>query len=112
MSPAERRKERRVDVDISATLFDGHTAVPCRLRNMCSKGFLIEANHDVPVGRSVSLTVPLYASQWVYCTVQIRHVNAERLGALVTQISTEDESLCVQFLKEMKLARATQVALV
>ena len=41
MSPAERRKERRLDVDLSATLFDGESAVPCRLRNMCGKGFLI-----------------------------------------------------------------------
>ena len=110
MSPAERRRERRLDVDIDATLIDGDTAVPCRLRNMCSKGFLIEADRRVPVGHAVALSVPLYASRTIRCTVQIRHVNAERMGALITGISGEDQSVCSAFLKEQKQARAAQPA--
>jgi hypothetical protein len=110
MSPAERRKERRLDVDLSATLFDGESAVACRLRNMCGKGFLIEADTRLPVGQAVNLTVVLDPTRTIYCTVQIRHVNAERLGALVTEISAEDQSICRVFLAEQKRARALRLA--
>ena len=108
MSPAERRKERRLDVDISASLFDGQRAVPCRILNMCSKGFLIESDSRVPVGQAVSLIVPLSPSRWIQCMVQIRHVNADRLGALVTAISAEDRAGCAQFLADKKQARDAQ----
>jgi hypothetical protein len=108
MTPAERRRERRLDVDISASLFDGQRAVPCRILNMCSKGFLIESDTRLPVGGAVSLIVPLYPPRVIECTVQIRHVNAERLGALVTQISAEDRAVCLWFLAETKKARDTQ----
>lgn len=111
MSPDERRRERRLDVDIAAALFDGETAVPCRLLNMCSKGFLIESHRRLPVGGAVDLTVPLYPARTIRCTVQVRHVNAERLGALITAISAEDQSVCVRFLQERKLARDAQAQL-
>ena len=105
MSPAERRRERRLDVDIAAALLDGGRTLACRLVNMCSKGFLIESDQQVPVGHAVSLLVPLYPSHTVECTVQIRHVNAARLGALVTSISPFDKSICARFLRDRKRAR-------
>ena len=108
MSPDERRRERRLDVDISASLFDGQRAVPCRVLNMCSKGFLIESDRRVPVGEAVSLMVSLYPARTIQCVVQIRHVNAQRLGALVTGISAEDQAVCSQFLAERKRARDAQ----
>ena len=108
MSPAERRKERRLDVDISASLFDGQRAVPCRLLNMCSKGFLIESDSRLPVGQAVDLTVALCPSRTIRCTVQIRHVNAQRLGALIIGITSEDQLVCATFLKERKQARDAQ----
>ena len=109
MSPDERRKERRLDVDIAAALFHGERAVPCRVLNICSKGFLIESDRRLPVGEAVSLRVPLYPQRIVDCVVQIRHVNADRVGALVTQISGEDQALCARFLAEKKQARDPQI---
>ena len=109
MSPTERRKERRLDVDVGATLFDGQTALPCRLLNMCSKGFLIGSDRRLPVGQAASLIVPLYPSRTIRCTVQIRHVNAERLGALITEISDEDQAVCSRFLKEKKQDRDAHI---
>jgi hypothetical protein len=106
MSPDDRRKERRLDIDIGATLVDGDTTIPCRLLNMCIKGFLIEADTRLPVGYAVSLVVPLYARETVRCTVQIKHVNAQRLGALITEINSRDQWLCSRFLRETRLARA------
>jgi hypothetical protein len=108
MSPAERRRERRLDVDISAALFDGPKVVPCRLLNMCSKGFLIESHSRLPVGQALDLAVPLYPSRTVRCTVQIRHVNAQRLGALIIAISSDDQLTCARFLRERKQARDAQ----
>jgi hypothetical protein len=105
MSPAERRRERRLDVDVGATLFDGQTPLPCRLLNMCSKGFLIRSDTRLPVGQAASLVVTLYPSRTIRCTVQVRHVNAERLGALITEISDEDHATCTRFLKEKKQER-------
>lgn len=109
MSPAERRRERRLDVDIGAALFHGERPLPCRVLNMCSKGFLIESDTRLPVGQAITLRVPLFPPQTIDCIVQIRHVNAERVGALVTQISTEDEAVCARFLAERKKARDAQV---
>jgi len=108
MSPVERRKERRLDVDIGAALLDGERTLPCRVLNMCSKGFLIESDTRLPVGQAVALRVPLYPGRAIDCTVQIRHVNAERLGALVTAISGEDRAICVRFLADGKRARNAQ----
>jgi hypothetical protein len=108
MSPDERRRERRLDVDISAALFHGERVVACRVLNMCSKGFLIESHRQLPVGEAVHLTVPLYPARMIHCIVQIRHVNAERLGALITEISVEDQAVCAKFLAERKQARDTQ----
>ena len=100
MSPAERRRERRLDVDLAAALLDEGRTVSCRLVNMCSKGFLIEADHMLPVGHAVTLLVSLYPAHTVQCTVQIRHVNATRVGALVLAISGADQSICSRFLQE------------
>lgn len=105
MSPAERRRERRLDVDIAAALLDNDRPVPCRLVNMCSKGFLIESDRRVPVGQALRLLVSLYPRHTVECTVQIRHVNDTRLGALVTAISPFDKSICSRFLRDRKRAR-------
>jgi hypothetical protein len=109
MSPAERRRERRLDVDIGAALFHGERTLPCRILNMCSKGFLIEADTRLPVGEAVTLSVPLYPARAIECIVQIRHVNAERLGALVTAISCEDQAICARFVADRKRARDAQV---
>ena len=109
MSQTDRRRERRLDVDIRALLFDGERAVPCRILNMCSKGFLIESDRGLPLGHAVVLRVPLDAERVIDCTVQIRHVNAQRLGALVTRISHEDHTACTVFLAEQKRARDAQL---
>jgi hypothetical protein len=76
---------------------------------MCGKGFLIESDRAVPIGHAVNLMVPLYPERTIRCTVQIRHVNAHRLGALITEISGEDQSVCSTFLRERKQAREAEL---
>ena len=109
MSPAERRRDRRLDVEIDATLFHGEKSLPCRVLNMCHKGYLIESDTPLPVGQAVTLRVPLFPPQTIDCSVQIRHVNAQRAGALVTRISDADRAACARFLAEKKQARDAQV---
>ena len=110
MDQPELRSEPRIPVSFPGTLRAGaENAVPCRIQNMCSRGFLIRAAQELPVGRLVHLTCELYPDARVECTVQVRHVNRDCLGAKVTEMSEEHQMLCRKFLAEQGpalLARA------
>ena len=105
LKPKERRAAQRVDIDVEATLSAGETRSSCRLRNMCEKGFLIEAQGALPVGGQIELVVPFPPGEPIHCTVQIRHVNSGRLGALVTRISDDDRGRCLAYLAERRARR-------
>src|SRR5436853_2144180 len=101
MNSPEQRSEPRVPVSFSGTLRIGdETAVACHIQNMCSRGFLIRAASDLPVGRIVQLTCQLYPDRAVECIVQVRHVNRECLGARVTEMSDAHRLVCRTFLAE------------
>ena len=97
-----------MDIDIRATLGTGESRSDCRLLNMCEKGFLIEAEDALPVGSSIALDVCLPPDTEIHCTVQIRHVNKVRLGALVTDISDDDRRRCHAYLMATRATRVTQ----
>lgn len=104
--PSERRAEQRVDVNLTGTLTFGETSSVCSIRNICSKGFLIEANKGLPRGQVVQLVVSLYPDKLVNCTVQIVHVNAQRLGAMVLDMADGDQVVCQQFMAEQRALRS------
>jgi hypothetical protein len=106
VQPKERRAAARVDIDIRGSLSNGARSIDCHLMNMCDRGFLIEADAQVESGANIDLVVPLAAEKVIRCTVQIRHVNARRLGALVTSISDADKALCSEFLRERRRVSA------
>jgi len=106
MKNAELRSEPRVAVSCCGILRLGDNAAPCHIQNMCSRGFLIRAAKDLPVGRVLHLTCELYAGCSVECTVQVRHVNRDCLGARVIEISDDDRLLCRRFLAEQQAAAA------
>ena len=103
--PSERRAEQRVDVDLTGTLTFGETSSVCSIRNICSRGFLIEAKTGLPRGQVVQLTVRLYPDKLVNCTVEIKHVNAQRLGAMVLDMPDGDQVVCRQFIAEQRALR-------
>lgn len=105
MRPKERRAAARVDIDINATLVAGERKLDCRLRNMCERGFLIEAEDALPVGGHIQLIVPLPPGPFIRCTVEVRHVNKLRLGALVTTIADADRQRCLAYLSERRAGR-------
>ena len=105
MRARERRAAARVDIDIRAAISNGDGTIDCRLLNMCERGFLIEADGLIRTGDQVGLAVPLEPEKVIRCTVQIRHVNAQRLGALVTEISDNDKERCLEFLRRRRSLR-------
>lgn len=104
--PSERRAEQRVDVDLSGTLTFGETSCVCTIRNLCSRGFLFEAMPGLPRGQIVQLAVHLYPDKVVTCTVEIKHVNAQRLGAMVLTMPDRDRVVCQQFIAEQRALRS------
>ena len=108
MDKPELRREERVRVSFRGTLRLGDTATPCHIQNMCSRGFLIRFSEELPVGRSVQLSCELYPEKWVQCTVQVRHVNPECLGARVIEMSEEGQILCRRFLQQQRPANPSR----
>lgn len=104
MNTSELRAEPRVPVSFRGTLRLGDNAAPCHIQNMCSRGFLIRATEGLPVGRTLYLTCELYPEQSVECTVQVRHVNRDCLGARVMEMSEAHQLLCRRFLAEHRPA--------
>jgi hypothetical protein len=104
MQQSERRAEPRVPKIFHGTLTHNGTLIPCDIQNMCSRGFLIRHSKELPVGRVVRLKCELYG-QSVECMVQVRHVNAQYLGAIVTEISDDAKILCQRYLEEQRAAR-------
>lgn len=105
--PSERRAEQRVDVDLSGTLSFGEASSVCSVRNMCSKGFLIVAKTEgLPRGQAVQLAVHLYPDRLVSCTGQIKHVDAQRLGAMVLDMAEGDQAACRRFISEQRQSRS------
>jgi hypothetical protein len=74
---------------------------------MCSRGFLIRASEELPVGRVLALTCELYPECIIECTVQVRHVNRDCLGAKVVEMGDEQRILCRKFLEEQTAAKLT-----
>jgi hypothetical protein len=104
MSRAELRAEPRVPVSCRGTLTLGDQSAPCYIQNMCSRGFLIQASEELPVGRLVQLRCELDSERTVECKVQVRHVNRQCLGARVVEISDEGMVVCRKFLEEQTIA--------
>ena len=110
MNKPELRSEQRVSVSCRGTLSLGDTSAPCLIQNMCSRGFLIKFTKQLPVGQVLQLRCELYPDRTVECKVQVRHVNAECLGARVIEISDDGKILCRQFLEEQRAANPKSVA--
>ena len=110
MSKPELRAEPRISVNCHGTLRLGDTAAPCLIQNMCSRGFLIKSSKELPVGRVLQLRCELYPEATVECTVEVRHVNRDCLGARVIEISDDGRILCSQFLAEQHAASLAVVA--
>jgi hypothetical protein len=104
MAKPELRAEPRVSVTRQGTLRFGDITAPCLIQNMCSRGFLIKSSTSLPVGRVLQLRCELYPEKTVECTVEVRHVNADCLGARVIEISDDGRILCRQFLEEQHAA--------
>jgi hypothetical protein len=100
MSRPDLRAEPRISVSCRGTLRLGETSAPCFIQNMCSRGFLIRSSKELPVGKVLHLHCELYPERTVECTVEVRHVNRECLGARVIEISEDGRILCRQFLEE------------
>ena len=102
MQRLELRAEPRVSVIRRGMLTHGDVSAPCLIQNMCSRGFLIKYSEELPVGQVLGLSCELYPARSIECKVQVRHVNAECLGARVIEMSDEAKSLCHQFLEEQR----------
>jgi len=98
--PSERRAEQRIDVHLEATLISGDVARPCLILNVCKNGFLLKADKDLAVGEVVQLNVNLRPQQAITCTVQIKHVNADRRGAMVLEMSDAERAVYRTFIEE------------
>jgi hypothetical protein len=102
LNQAELRSEPRVLVDFPGTLTLDNVSAPCVVQNMCSRGFLIKYTEDLqigPIGQLLQLKCELLPGQSVECSVQVRHVNRQSLGARVVEMSGEAQELCQRFLK-------------
>ena len=108
MAQPELRSEPRVAVSYGGTLTRDGVSTPCVVQNMCSRGFLIRHSALLPVGQALRLKCDLYPERSVECTVQVRHINAELLGARVIEMSDGDRLVCRRFLEE-QLARERPV---
>lgn len=102
MNKPELRSEQRIPVACRGTLTLGDTSAPCIIQNMCSRGFLIKSGKELPVGHVLKLTCDLYPERSVECTVQVRHVNRDCLGAKVIEISDDGQLLCRKYLEEQR----------
>lgn len=100
MHQPELRADPRVSVNLRGTLTLGDASTPCIIQNMCGKGFLIQYAKELPVGQALRLKCELYPARFIECMVQVRHVNAECLGARVIEIGDEAKALCRRFLDE------------
>jgi len=98
--PSERRAEQRIDINLEATLISGDVSRQCLILNICNNGFLLKADENLAVGEVVQLNVNLRADQAISCTVQIKHVNADRRGAMVLQMSDADRTVYRTFVEE------------
>ena len=100
MGRADLRAEPRVSVSCRGTLRLGESSAPCFIQNMCSRGFLIRSSKELPVGKVLQLRCELDPGRTVECTVEVRHVNRDCLGARVIEISDDGRILCKRFLEE------------
>ena len=100
MTTPELRAEPRIPVTLHGTLTLDDKSAPCVIQNMCSKGFLIKSSKQLPVGHVLRLRCELYPERCVECTVEVRHVNRDCLGARVIDISEDEMMICRQFIQE------------
>ena len=110
MHQPELRSEPRVPVSYRGTLTVGDKSVACTVQNMCSRGFLIRYAQGLPVGQAVRLRCELYPEEPIECTVQVRHVNRECLGARIVDISEDAKRICLRYLDEQRALAARRPA--
>jgi len=107
---ADLRAEPRIAVSCRGTLTLGDQSFPCEIQNMCSRGFLIKASKDLPVGQELQLCCELDPDRTICCKVQVRHVNRQCLGARVIEIGAEEAIVCARFLEERRPPQASTLA--
>lgn len=110
MARADLRAEPRVSVSCRGTLRLGGSSAPCFIQNMCSRGFLIRSSKELPVGKVLQLRCELDPERTVECTVEVRHVNRDCLGARVIDISDDGRILCKRFLEEQHALQSAAAA--
>lgn len=106
----ERRREPRIDVLLHGTLVVAGSLQRCVILNMCSRGFLLDAQKGLELAHTAELQVELRPNVFITCTVGARHVNTGRVGALVLEMSEQDRLLCRQFRDEKLAAIAAELA--
>ena len=104
--PSERRIEQRIDVNLRGTISFNGLSRDCLISNVCSNGFLLQADQKIQIGEVAELRVSLYDSPPITCTVQIKHVNADRRGAMVIDMSEADRKVYRAF---VQTERASQM---
>lgn len=105
MTRPDLRAEPRIAVSCNGTLTLGERTSPCEIQNMCSRGFLIRAQKELPLGQELRLCCDL-GVRTICCKVQVRHVNRECLGAKVIEIGEDEALACQQFLASRRPSEA------
>jgi len=96
----DRRAERRVPVSRRATLKYESQQFPCLIHDMSTHGFFIICNKPFLPRQVLQLRCELYDTQYLECSIEVKHVDDSGMGTMIVDINEKAKSLCLRFLQE------------
>ena len=104
---AQKRELFRVAIDRTGLIQRGAETFPCRVIDLTEKGFQFRTDGAFHAGEVFHLEFALNETSSVMCTVQVTHVRAPYVGAVITTISPDYQTQLSRFIEQVNALNMT-----
>ena len=104
---AQKRELFRVAIDRTGLIRRGAETFPCRVIDLTERGFQLRTDGAFHAGEVLNLEFVLNETSSIKCTVQVTHVRAPYLGAVITTISPDYQTQLSHFIEQVNALNVT-----
>ena len=100
MTMGHQRELFRIALERSGEIRGGNVAAACEVIDLTEKGVQLKTDLPVEVGETLQLMFDLAPASTVHCTILVARVCPPHVGALISDISQDDQKRLSQFIEQ------------
>ena len=97
---SEMRAEARITVSRRGALSNGEAWFPCMIVDASESGFALVCTRPLIVEQILEFRCELYPQTFFECKIEIRHLNSDGAGVMITNIEDSALDLWKSYVKE------------